>query len=151
MGEKARLADARLNINSSVYYEKWSGVQQQVTLTCGFFYTDNAASALAHGAELELQAKLTPEWTASLTGGITHANLTSVTPGTGFNVGDRVQNVPNATASAALQYRTVVTSHYDFVGRVSGQYVGATGSMPPMDSISCPVTTAEAGRVGSGC
>lgn len=147
LGEKAKLADSRLSINSSVYYEKWSGVQQQVTLTCGFFYTDNAASARAYGAELEVQAKLTSAWTASLSGGITHANLTSVAPGTGFNVGDRVQNVPNATASAALQYRAPVTPSFDFIGRVSGQYVGnrvdATYGLNQVPSYNT-----EAGRAG---
>lgn len=147
LGEKARLADSRLSINGSIYYEKWSGVQQQVTLTCGFFYTDNAASARAYGAELEVQAKLSSAWTASLNGGITHANLTSVTPGTGFNVGDRVQNVPNATASAALQYRAPVTPQFDFVGRLSGQYVGnrvdATYGINQL-----PGYNTEAGRAG---
>jgi len=147
LGEKARLADSRVSINSSIYYEKWTGVQQQVTLTCGFFYTDNAASARAYGAELEIQAKLGSAWTASLSGGITRANLTSVTPGTGFNVGDRVQNVPNGTASASLEYRAPLTPRFDFIGRVSGQYVGnrvdATYGLNQL-----PGYNTEAGRVG---
>jgi hypothetical protein len=40
VGEKLRLADNRMTLNASLYFEKWSGVQQTNALSsCGYVYT----------------------------------------------------------------------------------------------------------------
>jgi len=124
VGEKAQLDDARVGVNSAVYYEKWTGVQQVINLTCGFLYTDNAASARVYGAEFELKARLTSEWTASTSIGYTNGVLTATAPGTTFVKGDRLQNVPDATASAALEYSRPLSGQYNLVARASADYVG---------------------------
>ena len=76
VGEKAKLFDNWLTINSDVYYIKWTGIQQVITLPCGYQYYNNAGDGRSFGAELEVNAKLSSEWTASLSGAWTDAKIT---------------------------------------------------------------------------
>ena len=76
LGEKAKLFDNWLTINSDVYYIKWNGVQQVFTLICGYQYYNNAGDGRSFGPELEINAKLSDEWTASLSGAYTDAKIT---------------------------------------------------------------------------
>jgi len=124
VGEKAQLNDSRIAVNSDVYYENWTGVQQIINLSCGFLYTDNAASARVYGTEFEVKAKLASNWTASTNLGYTNGVLTSTSPGTTFQKGDRLQNVPNATGSVALEYNQQLNAQYNLVARASANYVG---------------------------
>ncbi len=59
VGEKAKLLDNRLTINGDVYYIRWLGVQQVITLPCGYQYYNNAGDGRAFGPELEINARLT--------------------------------------------------------------------------------------------
>ena len=68
VGEKAKLLDNRLTINGDVYYIRWLGVQQVITLPCGYQYYNNAGDGRAFGPELEINAKLTDAWTLSVSG-----------------------------------------------------------------------------------
>ena len=60
LGEKLRFFDSRLSVNGAIYYEDWTGVQQQVAPGCGFKYTANAGKATVKGAELEIAVLLAP-------------------------------------------------------------------------------------------
>jgi iron complex outermembrane recepter protein len=124
VGQKALLADARISVNSDVYYEKWSGVQQVINLSCGFLYTDNAATARIYGSEVEIKAKLGRNWIASTSAGYTNGVLTATSPGTTFVKGDRLQDVPNGTATVAIDYDRPLAGQYDLAGRASWSYVG---------------------------
>ncbi len=61
IGEKAKLFDNWLTINSDIYYIKWTGIQQVITLPCGYQYYNNAGDGRSFGPELEINAKLTSE------------------------------------------------------------------------------------------
>ena len=61
LGEKARLFDNWLTINSDVYYIKWNDIQQVITLPCGYQYYNNAGNGRSFGPELEINAKLSDE------------------------------------------------------------------------------------------
>ena len=63
-------------INSDVYYIKWTGIQQVLTLPCGYQYYNNAGNGRSFGPELEINAKLSDEWSASLSGAYTDAKIT---------------------------------------------------------------------------
>ncbi len=76
LGEKARLFDGWLTVNSDVYYIKWIGMQQVFTLPCGYQYYNNAGNGRSFGPELEINAKLAADWTASFSGAYTDAKLT---------------------------------------------------------------------------
>ena len=58
VGEKARFFDNWLTVNSDVYYIKWLGIQQVITLPCGYQYYNNAGDGRSFGPELEINAKL---------------------------------------------------------------------------------------------
>jgi hypothetical protein len=61
LGEKAKLFDNWLTINSDVYYIKWTDIQQVLTLPCGYQFYNNAGDGRTFGPELEINAKLTTE------------------------------------------------------------------------------------------
>jgi iron complex outermembrane recepter protein len=124
LGEKATLLDKRLTLNTAVYYERWSKVQQEIELGCGFGYIDNVGAAAIRGGEVELNFKLSPSWTFSQTGGYTHAVLTSTADGTGLLPGARLLNVPDYSLSTSIVY-THPIGQYNLIARASNVHVGA--------------------------
>ncbi len=142
MGEKAKFFDNWLTINSDVYYIKWTGIQQVLTLPCGYQFYDNAGNGRTFGPELEINAKLSAEWSASLTGAYTDAKITSpnalytnflenvatlpdgvthpCTAGTQCTA--PIMNVVKDTASLSVVYTTSVMGDYR-VGRARRQPV----------------------------
>jgi outer membrane receptor protein involved in Fe transport len=146
LGEKAKLFDNWLTVNSDVYYIKWTGIQQVITLPCGYQYYNNAGNGRSFGPELEINAKLSTEWTASLSGAwtdakITHPNaaytsfLTNVATfpdgvthpcNTSSACTAPIMNVPKDTASASLIYSTSVAGDYQLTARVVDSFVGSS-------------------------
>jgi outer membrane receptor protein involved in Fe transport len=123
-GEKARLFDNRLTINGSVYLEQWTGIQQLVTEACGATFTANAGTANVYGGELEATLRLTSELTLTTSAGYTHATIATTPAGTGFSVGERIQDVPDWTDTTSIVYRRPVFDDYDLVLRATNEYVG---------------------------
>jgi iron complex outermembrane recepter protein len=145
IGEKAKLFDNWLTINSDVYYIKWTGVQQVITLPCGYQYYNNAGDGRSFGPELEVNAKLTSELTASLSAAYTDAKITNpnaaytsflthivtfpdgVTPPcptTGGGCTAPIMNVVKDTASLSLSYATTVMTDYKLTARIADSFVG---------------------------
>ena len=126
LGEKLRAFDGRLVFNSAVYYENWTGVQQQIPLGCGYPFTANAGDAHIYGTEVEMQGILAPGLTFSGSVGYTHATLASVDlPGSGIVAGSAIQDVPNWTASASFAYRHDLTPRIAYMARIENDYVGS--------------------------
>jgi outer membrane receptor protein involved in Fe transport len=127
VGEKLRLADNRVTVNASLYFEKWSGVQQTNALSsCGYVYTANAGDAHVRGGELEIQAIVIPDLTVSGNVGYTHAALVSSSLiDAGFNPGTAIQDVPQWTSSAAIAYRHSLTDQLAITARADNTYVGS--------------------------
>ena len=146
VGEKAKLFDNWLTINSDVYYIRWTGVQQVLTLPCGYQYYDNAGDGRSFGPELEVNAKLSNEWSASLSAAwtdskLTHPNASYTSFLTGIatnpdgvthpcNAGSSctvpIMNVVKDTASLSLTYTTTVMSDYQLTARVADSFVGTS-------------------------
>ena len=146
IGEKAKLFDNWLTINSDIYYIKWSGVQQVFTLTCAYQFYDNAGDGRSFGPELEINAKLSSEWTASLSGTWTDAKIThpnaqyllylttqvtgpdGVTPPckSGASCTPPIMNVVKDTASLSLTYATTVMGDYQLSARIADSFVGSS-------------------------
>jgi iron complex outermembrane receptor protein len=147
VGEKARLFDNWLNINSDFYYIKWTGVQQAPILACGFQYDTNAGNGRSFGPEIEINAKLSDELTVTASGALTDAKLTNpnaaytafltspggaaVAPGQAYcasAVGCTapILNVPKSMGSLAVSYTTEPFNGYKLTGRASASYVGQT-------------------------
>jgi len=124
VGEKAKLLGDRLVLNTDVYYIHWSGIQQNITLPCGYTYTANAGVAQSYGPEIELTARLTPELSTNLTATTTNATITHANAGTGILDGTRVLNIPKETASLGLTYDRRAWDGFDWVSRLTDSYVG---------------------------
>jgi outer membrane receptor protein involved in Fe transport len=130
-GEKARLLDGKLVVNADVYYIKWSDLQQIIELGCGYPYTANAGNARSYGPELEVSAKLTPEFTVNLSATYTNAviNDPANVVGGSITAGTPVLNIPKETASLMLVYDQQVSATMDSVTRLTDSYVGSTADI----------------------
>jgi iron complex outermembrane receptor protein len=146
VGEKAKAFDNWLTINSDVYYIKWTGVQQVLTLPCGYQYYNNAGDGRAFGPELEINAKLSKDWTLSFSGAYTDSKLTNpnasytaflttvallpngVSPpcASAVNCQVPIMNVVKDTASLTLTYSTEVTSGYQLTASAADYYTGTS-------------------------
>jgi outer membrane receptor protein involved in Fe transport len=127
LGEKLRLADNRVTINASAYFEKWNGVQQTNALSsCGYVYTANAGNAHVRGAELEVQAIVVHDLTVSANASYSHAALVSTSLiDAGFDPGTPIQQVPHWTSSASIAYRHSLTDQLAVTARADNTYVGS--------------------------
>jgi iron complex outermembrane recepter protein len=124
VGEKATFFDKRLTINTATYYEYWSGVAQTVSLSCGYYYYDNAGDAAVYGEEIEARGVLAPGLVWSGTAGYAHAALTKNVIETGGHKGDQLQDVAPWTASSSLSYTVPVRADWQANFRVAYDYVG---------------------------
>jgi iron complex outermembrane receptor protein len=127
LGEKLRLADNRVTINASAYFEKWNSVQQTNALSsCGYVYTANAGNAHVRGAELEVQAIVVRDLTVSANASYSHAALVSTSLiDAGFDPGTPIQQVPHWTSSASIAYRHSMTEQLALTARADNTYVGS--------------------------
>ena len=123
-GEKARFLDNRVTFNSDVYYENWTGVQQEIALSCGFPYFDNTGKARVYGSEAELHAIIVPGLVASVSAAYTDAHLTATTAATGTASGARLQDVPTWTGSVQLSYNTDIADGMSLGVHLENDYVG---------------------------
>ncbi|HEY2402250.1 MAG TPA: TonB-dependent receptor [Steroidobacteraceae bacterium] len=125
LGEKMSALEHRLALNSSVYYENWSAVQQPVTLACGFPYNDNSGDAHIYGAELEISAVLVPGLMLTANAGYTHATFAVGSLEAGISAGTRLQNVPEWTSSASLTYRHILRNGLALRASIYNDFVGS--------------------------
>jgi iron complex outermembrane recepter protein len=143
LGSKLQFFDKWLTINSAIYYEKWNGVQQEIALGCGFDFTENAGDAHVHGAELEVVARLTDEFSFSLGGGYTRAAFTADDLATGAIRGQQLQNVPPYTETAGVTYRHYLGDSLLLVANINNQFVDARhdalGALPSYDIINARI------------
>jgi outer membrane receptor protein involved in Fe transport len=168
IGEKAKLFDNWLTINSDVYYIKWTGIQQVITLPCGYQYYNNAGDGRSFGPELEINAKLSTEFTASLSGAWTDAKITHPNASyTSFltNVASfpdgvthpcntttactaPIMNVAKDTASLSLTYATNVMDDYKLSARVADVFVGSSYDVAYYFGYKLPSYSLANARVG---
>jgi outer membrane receptor protein involved in Fe transport len=171
IGEKAKLFDNWLTINSDVYYIKWNDVQQVITLPCGYQYYNNAGDGRSFGPELEVNAKLTAELTASLSAAytdakITHPNaaytaflsspatahfpdgVTTPCPVAGGGCTAPIMNVVKDTASLSLTYNTTIMNDYHFMARIADSFIGSSYDVAYYFAYKLPSYNLANARVG---
>ena len=166
IGEKAKLFDNWLTINSDFYYIKWSNVQETVTLPlCGYTYETNAGDGRSFGPEIEVNAKVSPNWTVTASGSYTDAKInhpsstfitsvlsTAVSGGipgcpNASNCQVPILNVPKSAGSLSVVYSTKIYD-YNFTARVSDVYVGQSYDQAYQFPISLPSYSIANARVG---
>ncbi|HMK86885.1 MAG TPA: TonB-dependent receptor, partial [Steroidobacteraceae bacterium] len=153
VGEKARLFDNWLQINSDFYYINWKGVQQSVLLLCGYEANVNAGNGHSYGPEVEVNAKLSPNWSVSANGTYTDARITSPTalykslifagPGLSYcggatNCTTPILNVPRTGAGLTLIYTTPIGPDYKFIARLADTFVGPSTDEAYFFGLSLP-------------
>jgi iron complex outermembrane receptor protein len=169
LGEKARVFDGWLTVNSDFYYLRWLGVQQVITLPCGYQYYNNAGDGRSFGPEIEIDAKLATDWTATFSGAWTDAELTHpnaaytsflenialepdgathpCTAGTKCQV--PIMNVVKDTADVGLNYATTV-GDYRVTGRADYAFVGSSYDVAYYFGYKLPSYSLVNARVGLG-
>ena len=170
LGEKAKLFENWLTINSDFYYIEWKGIQEVVTIpACGYTYNANGGNGRSFGPELEINAKLSAHWTVAANASYTNAEVnhptaafaaeilaTSPPGGTSScrsvsNCTVPILNVPKYEGSIALSYTAKVIGGYDFTARVSDIYVGASTDQAYYFGVPLPsysIINARAGLAG---
>jgi iron complex outermembrane recepter protein len=128
VGAKTGWLDNTLTVNSSAFYIRWDNIQQWVPLPCGFQYRSNAGAAVSKGFELEVHAR--PAEGLDLTTGVGYndARITATSAVSPQKVGDRVLQVPDWTANAALAYTVPLPNTRNLVGTLDYGYVGSSTS-----------------------
>jgi iron complex outermembrane receptor protein len=124
IGEKARALGNTLQINSAIYYERWTDVQQLVDPSCGFSFTANAGTASVYGSEIELAANLGSFFTVTQSVGTTHATFNDSVRATNTVAGQRLLDVPDVTTNTSLIYSRPVSAGLNFSARGTYTYVG---------------------------
>jgi iron complex outermembrane recepter protein len=169
LGEKVKLFDNRLSINADVYYIKWLGVQETVALPCGYAYQANAGDARSYGPELEINAKLSTNWSVAASASYTDAKINHPSsefiaavltnpvaggipgcPSAGNCSSIPILNVPKEAASLALIYSTKVLSDYQLTARIADAYVGSAYDQSYAYGITLPSYSLVNGRLGFG-
>jgi outer membrane receptor protein involved in Fe transport len=105
IGDKARLLDRRLSVDTALFYMDWSRLQQSVPLPGGYSFFTNTGSAKVYGAELDIHAKPTDNLTLGLAGNFTHAQISTTTLVAGIGPGSPVPGVPTWSSSVSAEYR----------------------------------------------
>ncbi len=127
-GIKSKLADNRVSLNVSGFFIKWSDIIQQNRLACGFQFKDNAGKAEIKGFEIELTAVPIDGLTLNLALGYADAKITDTGNVPGVNIGDKIQGVPNWTASATAEYIFPLANAMDGILRADYNYYGRSYS-----------------------
>jgi outer membrane receptor protein involved in Fe transport len=125
LGEKARLLGDRVTLNGAIYYEHWRAIQREVTLTCGYIYTDNAGEANIYGGELELSARLTDGLTLNANLGYADASYAANNVETGVVKGEVLPDVARFTSTQSLVYTAPVSDTVNLSARFSNSYVSS--------------------------
>ena len=127
LGSKSRLFDNRVVGSIAGYYIDWKNVQQHIYLpTCGFDFNANVGDAEVYGSEAEIRARVTPELTLSASGSYNHSQLTRVVPGSGAEVGDKLLDTPDWSATFGAEYIRGLSPEWDAFIRGEWVWTGAS-------------------------
>jgi outer membrane receptor protein involved in Fe transport len=134
LGEKASFMDRHLEVNASVYLERWKNPQIATNLS-GFGLTVNGSDARIVGAEAEVRARLAAGFGISANLGYTNATFNSDNLLTGYPSGMAVPDIPKFTGSFVLSNRQRI-DNLRFVGSFEYDYVGSRTTAPYGETIA---------------
>ena len=125
LGAKLGTADQRYTFNASAFYVDFDELQQRVLLACGFDLNINGGAARSLGFEAEFNAQPVDGLRMQLAAGYTDAEFTETVPG-GVNDGDPLQQVPEWTFSATLDYERPAFGDFNWFVRGDFAHVGSS-------------------------
>jgi outer membrane receptor protein involved in Fe transport len=141
-GTKDRFLDGRLLASGSIYYLKWSNIQQINYLpSCGFKYTTNQGSAVSEGFDLQGEWLVTDGLDLDFSLGYTDAYYTKTAVAAGLLLARKGDKLPGSpwTFSLGGQYNTDIMDYPSFI-RLDYEYASReTGLTPSRDPFVDPV------------
>lgn len=124
-GVKTTSGGGRFTFNAAAFHVSFDDIQQRVLLTCGFDFVGNIGSARSQGFELEATARPAEGWFLQAAAGYTDAEFTEDVPGIA-NDGDPLQQVPQWTFSATVDYEAPAFGDYMWFTRSDFSYVDSS-------------------------
>jgi outer membrane receptor protein involved in Fe transport len=112
LGEKGTFADGRARLNLTAFYIDWYDVQTLKSLTCGYYFAENAGHVTSRGVELESEMRVTDKLTLGVNGSYTDATAATAIPNLSAVVGDRVPYFPRAIINTHGSYKIVAGEGY---------------------------------------
>jgi iron complex outermembrane recepter protein len=104
VGAKDTLLDGRLQINTSIFYNKWNNIQQYVSASCGpYAYGTNAGDAVSDGFDMQIRAIVTQELKADVNVGYVNAYYSKSGYIPGYGPGSPLLAQGQAPLSIVLQ------------------------------------------------
>ena len=128
LGTKTEWLDHRLSVDAAAFYIKWTNIQQEILLSCGFQYTANAGAAVSKGGELEARARPTKPLEISLGIGYQNAKITQAGIESPQPVGSPIYQVPDWTGNGSVQYTTPLTGEWNMISNADYAYIGRSFS-----------------------
>jgi outer membrane receptor protein involved in Fe transport len=123
-GFKSTWFDNRLTLNATGFFIDWDDIQQFIRLACGFQFVANSGKAESKGFELEAMATPVEGLELTLGVGYVDAEITEGRAGTGFDEGDRIQQVPDWTLNLSGQYTFPLRDNWDAFVRADFSHYG---------------------------
>nr|WP_320191233.1 TonB-dependent receptor [uncultured Desulfobacter sp.] len=105
IGAKGQFLENRLIVNIALFYLDRNDMQVSEKIPAGQSYITNAATINSYGAELEVQAKITPHFSMTSSVGYINAEFDDYEDYLGDYNGNKVTGVPDYTFSIGGQYR----------------------------------------------
>ncbi len=103
LGLKDSIWERRIQIDASVYWINWAGIQQNFYLpSCGFQFTANLGKAVSKGGDIDIRARLSEALTTGLTVGYSDAVYQQTIRGSVANVISSGDHLPAAPWTIAL-------------------------------------------------
>ena len=124
IGYKGTLANGKVTLNTSLFYNDWSEIQQLRRLSCGFGFISNAGEASISGLDLDVKAKLSRDFELGIGLGLLNPEITEGGPGLDAEEGNRILFTPVTTASANLKYFKTLNDKVSLFSNLSWNYVG---------------------------
>ncbi len=114
LGSKSRFLGNRLSLDASLYLLKWNDTQQIIVLPVSEQdFQENVGHVQSYGAELTVNARVTPMFRVMLAGGFTRATFSDDVPALGSNNG--VLNVMRgAKVPGTPEFTALVDADYAF-------------------------------------
>ena len=125
LGVKSYFLQKRASVELAAYQIDWKGIQLSAQTDTGLTYTANGGTAKSKGVELTTSFRLTPSWRLGFNTAYTNARLTQDAPSVRGKAGDKLQAIPDYTASLSSDYN--FSAGDAWFGHVGGGY-GWTGS-----------------------
>ncbi len=119
VGLRSSWLDGNLALNAALYHIDWEEAQLEAVSIDGFFITKNGGDADSQGLELDLRARFSDYWKASLNYAYNTAELTSLAPRLIDSIadglpGDRLAGVPEHQVGAHLNFSSTLPRGWQF-------------------------------------